>query len=205
MDHVRFDDITRSLGTPATRRGLVRLLTRSSLAVLAGSAFGASHVDAKKKRHKKKKKAPLPPPAFNQFGCLDVGQPCAGDSSQCCSGVCEGSPPKKGKADTRVCAAHNAGACTTSRNRCNSVDPGLAICNPNSQFAACLVTTGNAPFCGTLFNFDPAVTCQTCSKDADCLAVGFPSGSACVQLGGTFCNGCEATQNRACLPPADPA
>lgn len=200
MDGRRFDEMTR-------------LLSHSRRSLLAGSAgialglLGPFEGEARKKHRRKRgpKKAPLPQPVLNQFGCLDVGQPCAGDSSQCCSGICEGNPPKKGKPDTRVCAAHNAGACTTARNRCTSVDPGLAICNPNSQFAACLVTTGNAPFCGTLFNFDPATTCQACTKDADCLALGFPAGSACVQLGGTFCNGCEATQNRACLPPADPA
>src|SRR4051812_6523001 len=201
MEGRRFDDLIRSLF--ASRRSFL-----AGTAVVVVGWLGNMDAEARS-RHRKKRKhkqpPPLPQPVFNQFGCLDVGQPCAGDSSQCCSGVCEGIPPKKGKPDTRVCAAHNAGACTTSRNRCTSLAPGLAICNPNSQFAACLVTTGNAPFCGTLFNFDPAVTCQTCTRDADCLALGLPSGSACVQLGGTFCNGCEATQNRACLPPADPA
>ncbi len=199
MEGRHFDDLIRSLF--ASRRSLF-----AGAAMVAVGWLGSMDAEARSRHGKKRKhkKTPATQPIFNQFGCLDVGQPCAGDSSQCCSGVCEGKPPKKGKPDTRVCAAHNAGACTTSRNRCTSVDPGLAVCNPNSQFAACLVTTGNAPFCGTLFNFDPAVTCQTCTRDADCLAIGFPSGSACVQLGGTFCNGCEATQNRACLPPADP-
>jgi hypothetical protein len=89
--------------------------------------------------------------------------------------------------------------------RCGSLDPAVAVCNPLDEFATCVVTTGNAPFCGSLLGFSPAAHCQNCTRDADCLALGFPTGSACVQLGGTFCNGCEATQNRACLPPADPA
>jgi hypothetical protein len=81
----------------------------------------------------------------------------------------------------------------------------LALCNQPDEFATCLVTTEGAPFCGTLQFFNPAVHCQSCNTDVDCVERGFPPGSACVQLGGQFCNGCEATENRACLPPAIPA
>lgn len=200
MESHHFDDLIRSLF--ASRRSLFTGTATLALGWFSSMDAGARTRHRKKRNHKK---TPVPQPVVNQFGCLDVGQPCLGDNSQCCSGVCEGEPPKKGKADTRTCAAHNAGDCTASRNRCTALDPGLAVCNPTSQFAACLVTTGSAPFCGTLFNFDATVNCQTCGKDADCLALGFPPGSACVQLGGQFCNGCESTQNRACFPPADPA
>jgi hypothetical protein len=96
------------------------------------------------------------------------------------------------------------GSCTRLRNRCAVTDPGIALCDPPNQFAACLLTASGEPFCGTLFDFAPAVNCQSCTQDADCLALGFPPGSACVQLGGQLCNGCEATNGRACMPTAIP-
>jgi hypothetical protein len=105
---------------------------------------------------------------------------------------------------TPVPPARKVGNCSPLRNRCTVVDPAIAICDPVNDFSSCLFTTSGEPFCATLFGFNPAVNCQACSQDADCLALGFPPGSACVQLGGMLCNGCEATNNRACLPTAIP-
>jgi hypothetical protein len=110
------------------------------------------------------------------------------------------SPP----ASTPVPPARKVGTCSALRNRCTVVDPAIAVCDPANDFSACLVTASGELFCATLFGFDRSVNCQSCNQDADCLALGFPSGSACVQLGGTLCNGCEATNNRACLPTAIP-
>jgi len=105
---------------------------------------------------------------------------------------------------TPVPPARKVGTCSALRNRCTVVDPAIALCDPVNDFSACLVTTSGELFCATLFGFEQSVNCQSCNQDADCLALGFPPGSACVQLGGKFCNGCEATNNRACFPTAIP-
>ena len=105
---------------------------------------------------------------------------------------------------TPVPPVRKVGTCSALRNRCTVVDPAIALCDPVNDFSACLLTTSGELFCATLFGFERSVNCQSCNQDADCLARGFPPGSACVQLGGTFCNGCEATNNRACLPTAIP-
>jgi len=183
---------------------VLRSLAGSGLAL---GSLRLSAVGEAKNMHKRrnKKKTPRAQPVFNEFGCLNIGQPCRGDSSLCCSGVCAGDKPKKGKPDRRVCAAHNAGNCSPQRDRCTVQDPVLAECNPSDQFASCLVTTGKAPFCASLLGFNRALQCQPCAKDADCLALNFPPGSACVRLSGQACNGCEATAGRACFPPAIPA
>lgn len=179
-----------------SRRDVVRGLVGAGLGL--GIARWQPTAEAKKKR-----KEP-PTPVVNEFGCLDVGQPCRGNSALCCSGVCQGKKPKKGKKDTRTCAAHHTGDCTPQRNYCDAIPKVLALCNLPADTAFCTVTTGNAPFCASLLGFDAAVHCQACAKDSDCLALGFPPGSACVQTGGD-CNACEATQDRACFPPAGPA
>src|SRR5215213_3464644 len=108
-------------------------------------------------------------------------------------------PPVTAPVPTR-----KVGTCSALRNRCTVVDPAIAVCDPVNDFSTCLLTTSGELFCATVFGFNQSVNCQSCNQDADCLALGFPPGSACVQLGGQFCNGCEATNNRACLPTAIP-
>jgi hypothetical protein len=186
MDENRFDILTKSLlDLGRSRRTLSSVPSRRDvLRGLAASGIGLGMAQL-----------PVHVRAENQYGCLNVGDRCK-KASQCCSGVC------KRKGGKRKCAAHDAGKCSLLRNRCTATDPILAACNLPDEWATCLVTIGNAPFCGTLLAFKQDVHCQTCTKDADCLSLGFPPGSACVQLGGQFCNGCEATDNRACLPPA---
>ena len=201
MDHVRFDSLTRSLSAHASRRGFLRSLTGRSLAMLVGFAFVAPNVDAKKKRRKKKKKRTSRPDlVFNPFGCLDIGQSCRGDSSLCCSGICEGTAPRKGKPDTSTCVGHNAGPCTVDTNAC---ELGVELpCNPNVERTNCSLTTGNAAFCAAI---DPdqgaRPNCRSCMKDTDC-QVEFGPGAACVVLGGVCTALCLATGRTACFPPA---
>jgi hypothetical protein len=190
MDGSQFDKLIRSLASPR------RSVLGGGLALVV-SRLGGSGIDAKKKRKHKKPPAPV----FNEFGCLDVGRPCRGNSELCCSGVCQGKKPKKGKPDKRVCAAHDAGDCSPQRNRCTVEDPLLSLCNVPSETALCHVTTGNAPFCGDEFGFSETLHCRDCAKDTDCLAFGFASGSACVLFQGGRCDVCANTGGRACLPP----
>src|SRR5687768_4676174 len=95
MDSIRFDALVRSL--VESRRSLLV----GSLALTAGR-FGVSTIEAKSKKRKRKKKPKKASP--NEYGCLDVGNPCQ-DADQCCSGICDGT---KGK---RTCRAHDTGTC----------------------------------------------------------------------------------------------
>ncbi len=152
MDATQFDRFTASLPRRSALGGVVAL------------ALGVSAAEAKKKKAKP-----------NQFGCLNVGQPCRGQSSQCCSGICEGKKPKKGKKDKSRCLAHDASTCQAG------VHP--AICGSTNQSCltsfgnggSCATTTGNAGYC---FNSDP-LDDPPCTRDPDCEAVAGP-GAACI-------------------------
>lgn len=204
MEPQDFDRFARLLGRATGRRHLLFGLAASPLAVLL-AARRPDTVGAKK-RHAKRKKPPTP--VFNEFGCLDVGQPCQGKSDLCCSGVCKGKKPKKGKPDKRVCAAHHTADCTPQRTICEVEAPVLALCDLPSDTSACVHTTGNSVFCGSLLGFTEAIHCRACAKDTDCLAFGFAPGSACAILEGSVCGEgavCASTEGRACVPPAGPA
>jgi hypothetical protein len=154
MDSSRFDAWTRR------RFGLA---AGGFAAALLGVTLGID-TDAKKKKRKKAKK-----PQLNAFGCLDVSQACGGSSSKCCSGICQGKKPKKGKKDTSRCVAHNALDCQTGADSCAG---GTVPCG---TAGACAITTGAASFCSA--TGDGA--CVVCQTDADCVASRGP-GAACI-------------------------
>lgn len=195
MDANRFDVLTRSLSTASSRRMALSLTLGGALGLL-----GLSGAGAKKKQQKGKKPKP------NTYGCLNVGQSCRGRDDLCCSGICEGQQPKKGKRDKSRCVSHNAGSCTPERSLC--VTGGIAsVCTPGVTTAVCLTTTGNAGFCATTQGLSKEVNCQVCGSDADCADMGFPPGSACVILTGVGCtanndcNGTNGSTGTACIPP----
>jgi hypothetical protein len=160
MDEIRFDRFARSLADKPSRRGVLRgLAATMGLAVV----HFQSSVEAKTKRKRKKKLI------LNAFGCVDVGGKCRGKDANCCSGICQGKKPKKGKKDKSTCVAHNVGECQAGQDFCagNGV-----LCGTE---AACFRTTGKASFCGALIGGD----CRVCSRDSDCEAE-FGPGAACV-------------------------
>lgn len=204
MEASKFDLIARTLGRATARRLLLAGLAISPIAGYL-AAGGLGNVEAKKKQ-KKSKKAPTP--VVNEFGCLDVGQPCRGNSALCCSGVSKGKKPKKGKKDTRTCAVHHTGNCTPQRAICEVEAPVLSLCDLPSDTSHCMHTTGNGIFCGSLLSFTESIHCRACARDSDCLAFGFAPGSACAILAGSVCDEgavCANTEGRACVPPAGPA
>jgi hypothetical protein len=141
--------------------------------------------DAKKKR-KRKKRSPKATP--NQYGCLEIGDSCK-SADQCCSGICDG---KKGK---RACRAHGAGTCKPQPGVCTNPDPGLGTCN-NNNFCYCHRTTANSIYCADQEHTE----CADCRKDADCVALGYPPGSACIPYSEGICSGaCES--GMACVVP----
>jgi hypothetical protein len=179
MHGTRFDRLTRGLAETATRRGIL-----VGLATLGQVTVGLPVV-AKKSKIKKLKR--------NEFGCVDVGGKCRGNSANCCSGVCEGKKPKKDKKDRSRCVAHDAGAgCQTGQQTtfCRSGEVTLTSSNCTSSAGSpglCQTTTGNAPYCTA------SSTCFQCNKDTECETV-CGQGAACVR-----CVGCDETGGTACV------
>ena len=154
MDQHQFATLTRSLTRTPSRRDVLRGVASAGLAL--GLTRLPNAAEARKKRRKTKAKSPKP----NAFGCLEVGDACK-SAARCCSGVCAG---KQGK---RMCRAHNTGTCKQ--------DGVLTPCN-NRTTCGCFRTTAGSDVCAGLFG--PSA-CAVCQRDADCLELGFPSGSAC--------------------------
>ncbi len=129
------------------------------IAVLAPGLVGllAEPAEAGKKRRA---------PQLNEFGCVDVGKGCRGKDELCCSGICQGKAPKRGKRDRSKCVAHNTGGCLPGQE---------TVATPCGTGGFCARTTGNAGFC-----LMPATgICTNCRKDAECEAALGP-GAACV-------------------------
>jgi hypothetical protein len=180
MEPQRFDHFVRMLGRATVRR---RLLAGMAMSPFAGLVAADLLVDAEaKKKHKKKRRKKRKPetPEPNAFGCLDVGQPCNGDSANCCSGICAGTPPKKGKQDASRCVAHDTGGCQAGRVPGTSCGNTSAQCTTSTgdPSGVCETTTGNAGFCAA------SGGCFACTRDDQCQAL-YGSQAACI-----LCDGC---------------
>jgi hypothetical protein len=177
MNDPFFNDPVRALIGAISRRGLLHRLAAAGLMLPRSS--GVTEARKRKKRSKK--------PKPNAFGCLDVGKACAGKSSKCCSGICQGKKPKKGKKDKSKCVAHNTGGCSPEQDTC-IVEPDIP-CGANG---VCARTTGNAGFCA--YPVKGEFPCAACKKDTDC-ELGLGPGAACIvcelicaETGGTLCD-----------------
>lgn len=175
-----FDIAMRRLHGVLTRRAFSSRALRAALALgLAGSS-DLAEARKKRKRRKNKNRKRNPSLERNAFGCVDVGLPCRGDGTNCCSGLCEGSAPKAGKKDASRCVAHDVGGCLENADFCTGLSP---VCGTEG---VCFRTTGNASFCGN------NAICTTCTKDTDC-EPDFGPGAACIVCparcpeGGTLC------------------
>ena len=136
-----------------------------------------------------------------------MGGKCRGNDANCCSNICEGKKPKKGKKDKSRCVGHNERGCTPARQLCTN--PLAAQCAPPSVTALCALTTGNAGFCAQLASVTKEANCAPCSKDTECEALGFGAGSACVLIRASdgcastnSCEGVNGSTGTACVPPA---
>jgi hypothetical protein len=178
MDAPRFDRWTRSLTDTVSRRSVLGL---------AGAALGLAAtrfpgIATAKKKHKKKVPKKL---TRNSFGCVDVGKACRGNSANCCSGICDGRKPKRGKQDKSQCVAHDASTCQAGND--GEVCGGLfniECTNISGNLSTCHTTTGNAGYCPTY------VQCTVCRRDSDCEPL-YQGGAACLRCA-------ECTEGTAC-------
>lgn len=194
MDQQGFRALTRTVIEAPSRRDVLRGLTGVGLGL--GMLHAPAAGDAKKKRKRKKRNPKVTP---NQYGCIDVGQPCRGDSNNCCSGICEGVAPRKGKPDRSRCVAHNTSICTPALNICTSGSE--SICNGSNVNTHCTLTTGNAGFCAD-FTKGAVTHCRVCTRDTDCQAE-FGADVACVVFAGICESYCPGTGGTACMPAGD--
>lgn len=174
----------RSQFAGSTRRDL---LTGLAMGFGLGGAYPVLKTEAKKgKKGKKRKKQRSKP---NEFGCLEVGDRCK-TADECCSGICEG---KKCRAHgTDICRQDKPGVCLAGANEVPSLG-----CGTNCW---CFRTTTGSNFCSLGPRTSPPLDCTTCQKDADCIALGYPAGSACAFVGRGNCSGwCDT--GMACLVP----
>jgi hypothetical protein len=183
MHATRFDALTRSLGTGASRRGALAGVLGALGALGAGALPLVTGLAKSKKSRNRKKNRPKP----NAYGCLNVGQKCNGKNSKCCSGICQGKKPKRGKKDKRRCVAHDTGGCVVSERQCGAKVP---TCTTSvNRVGGCLTTTGNGPYCADF------ITGHLCSKDADCRAV-------CGPLAACFIDVCDNNRGH-CAGPGE--
>jgi hypothetical protein len=191
VDLDRFDRVARDLAFVLPRR----FVLATSLASLLGLNHRAG-TDAKRQRRGQRAKG-------NDFGCLDVGKPCRGRDGACCSGICHGKKPMRGKRDRSRCVGHHVSGCTPERSFCATGDES-GRCGPGNEF--CLATTGKAGFCAS-FDSSDVPKCRVCRKDTDCEAL-FGPGAACVILAAEFCAGTDGcvgkngSSGTACFKPA---
>jgi hypothetical protein len=177
LDPTLFDNMSRSLTESSTRRSIWASLAASAAAITLIRLPGVAA--AKKKKRKK--------PSVNEFGCLNVGQACGGSDGKCCSGICEGNKPKKGKKDKSRCVAHHTSSCTATDDFCQGTVTGCGT------GGACARTTGQASFCATIGGAD---ACTSCRGDWDCEQALGP-GAACIVCAA----GCPVGQHTACVQP----
>ena len=191
MDQHRVPTLTRSLTSIPSRRDVLRGLVGAGFGL--GVARFPAITEARKKKKGKKKKTPKSPQSQpNQYGCLSVGATCQ-NAGQCCSGICEG----------KQCRAHGAGTCGQElRGVCifGIADAAQHVCDNNAN-CGCYRTTADSVYCTAgLYLQEGDPKCADCQKDADCLALGYPPGSACAPVSRGFCAGFCPT-GMACLVP----
>ena len=177
----RFDALTRSLAVRPTRRGVLKRLA----GVLALGLLGSLPRVVSSRKGKRKK------PKKNAFGCLNVGKPCRGKNGKCCSGICQGKRPKKGKKDKSRCVGHDATSCLVGQAEvaCGGTQTVNCITSAGRD-GRCETTTGNAAFCRAF----GVSGCFACKTDSDCQTHCGP-GAACFPCTscpeGTACSGID--------------
>jgi hypothetical protein len=161
MNLCRFDDLTRSLSKPLSRRGVARTLTGLTLGGILTSQVGHPGVEARRKKKRKRKT------------CLDCG-PCR----ECVKGMCVA------KSDGTICEGERTcrgGACpcnpgtTDVAGRCT--EPCGATCQAPCNCRVAINNDGD--FCardiGLCANRIPCQTHDGCASNELCSLTGCPA------------------------------
>jgi hypothetical protein len=182
MDRNHFDQLARNLARVPSRRHVLRSLAGAGLGL--ATAQHSQPVEAKKRHKRKKHKNRTPQATPNEYGCLNVDDPCT-SATQCCSGICGGTRGKK------TCRAHDTGDCEPGIEPEACGEENESICTTSSgDEGYCGTTTGNAGYCAG------AGACYACKTDVDCQRAnnGFFGPTAaclkcafCPETGGTAC------------------
>jgi hypothetical protein len=223
VDYDRFDSLTRSLGSAAPRRSLVRVFG-GGLAVLlswprGGFEVAAKHKGGKKHKKKKQTQTPSPPsatctPHCRRKQCGNDG--CGGSCGSCAAGqVCVSGTCCTPEPVTDTCAVDcgftgcprrcgsvtTTGACGTVACTCPS---GEECLGNNSCAQTCEPTTSNCPSnCGCSGSTEGPGHCyagsycnlstQVCTNTSDC-----PLGHSCQK---TMCGpGPTGSPENRCWP-----
>jgi hypothetical protein len=115
------------------------------------------------------------------------GKACRGKDGNCCSGICQGKNPKRGKKDKSRCVAHDSSTCQAGDNGeiCGGLE-NVSCTTSTGDPGLCHTTTGNAGYCPSFLQ------CAVCQRDSDCEEI-FGAGAACLLCGGcaegTICGG----------------
>ena len=174
MDSRHFDAMVRSLIGPR----------RSLLAGIVGGALAMAGANPRQPAAAGKRK----PLERNEYGCVPIGKGCRGNDNVCCSGICEGKKPKKGKRDRSMCLAHDVAGCKPGQQSwsCGTTSYPCTTSTGN-PLGGCQTTTGDAGYCAAILH------CLPCRKDADCQSqlnnplaacigcVACAEGTACVE------------------------
>jgi hypothetical protein len=192
VDMHRSEYFMRAMRGVPSRRDVLRSLAGAGLGV-GIVRFPDLAAAKKRKRKKRKKNKKVKPAQPNEFGCFEVGDPCRSEAD-CCSGICE---EKNGKRTCRahgtdVCRQDEPGVCTAPADDIPSLGCGINC--------FCYRTTAGSNFCGPSPRTSEQQDCTDCRTDADCVALGYPAGSACAPVGRGNCTGfCDS--GMACLVP----
>lgn len=191
MDHRRFDAIIRALPGVPSRRAVTRNLLGAGLAAVIGRRPAAAEAKKTRKRRRKRKSGKGKGKGKDQLAtcaCRTVGQACT-SVSQCCSGICQGPPGQ------RTCRAHGTGTCDQDAAGVCAGD--VESCSDQLD-CLCFRTTAGSNFCASATSLSD--DCTDCETDADCEALGYHAGSACVPYTQGDCAG-SCPSNRTCKSP----
>ena len=178
----RFDDLVRSLILARSRRAVLGVIA-GGLAALGGA--GATIIDAKKKHHhknrkrkrrkKRKKKCKKQGRVFCKKTCCPPGDVCA--SGQCVTGQ---------------------GTCEVGDDACAGTGDPFCQDASGEHTCICLTALEGGPRCGVYSGI--GADCGSCQTDADCIALGLPPGSSCVDSSVGTC-ACSEAEKGTCIVP----
>lgn len=193
MDSEHFDNLSRRLATPRSRREVLGVLGAAVAGLLAGGAASAA------------------PKADKPSKCYGGGSHCT-NARQCCSGICTNRqcepeiapecvtatdcPGIDTECQMRTCSGGFCGTeNTVAETPCSS-----GVCDGNGQCVECVTGTDCASGVCTNSQCEPEVA-PDCATDADCADGEVCQGDVCVTVSECVdCGSCGVCDNGSCGP-----